>query len=225
MNVPRIGICGRKPILVFSPPSCSSLWFFSALRVQKEAGSGSWVSGWWSAFLAAPSSCSAFVPCFVGIEKYYVFSHHYSLPGEWSSWSSLITDISPIFPALSFLSLMNQLFFPSWWFSSQPASAPTQGPRPARPKSTGNGWLFRLPLIFQRLQVWSHFPNHLMMTLSDCRRGRWSRWRRAQLTFARAGKSEQSTSRMCLSLWCSLVAVSDGSTNDELSILRDVLIY
>ena len=148
MNVPRMGICGRKLI---SPPSCSSLWFFSALRVQKEAGSGSWVSGWWSAFLAAPSSCSAFVPCFVGIEKYYVFSHHYSLPGEWSSWSSLITDISPIFPALSFLSLMNQLFFPSWWFSSQLASAPTQGPRPARPKSTGNGWLFRLPLIFQRL--------------------------------------------------------------------------
>ena len=99
MNVPRMGICGRKLI---SPPSCSSLWFFSALRVQKEAGSGSWVSGWWSAFLAAPSSCSAFVPCFVGIEKYYVFSHHYSLPGEWSSWSSLITDISPRFPANHF---------------------------------------------------------------------------------------------------------------------------
>ena len=221
MNVPRMGICGRKLI---APPSCSSLWSFSALRVQKEAGRGSWVSGWWAAFVAAPSSCSAFVPCFVGIEKYYVFSHHYSLPGEWSSWSSLITDISPIFPALSFLSLMNQLFFPSWWFSSQPASAPTQGPRPARPKSTGNGWLFRLPLIFQRLQVWSHFPNHLM-TLSDCRRGRWSRWRRAQWTFAREGKSEQSTSRMCLSPWCLLVAVSDGSTNDELSILRDVQIY
>ena len=157
MNVPRMGICGRKPILVFFsplPPIVLIALVFSALRVQKEVGRGSWVSGWWAAFLdlAAPSSCSAFVPCFVGIEKYYVFSHHYSLPGEWSSWSSLITDISPIFPALSFLSLMNQLFFPSWRFSSQLGSAPIQGPRPARPKSTGNWWLFTV-------QVASHFKD------------------------------------------------------------------
>ena len=153
MNVPRMGICGRKPILVFSPPSppsCSSLWFFPALRVQKEAGRGSWVSGWWAAFVAAPSSCLAFVPCFVQIEKCYVFSNHFSLPGEWSFWLSLITDISPRFPANRFYHwwLMNRLQLPSWRFSSQLASAHTRGRRPARPKSTGNGWLFRFDLIF-----------------------------------------------------------------------------
>ena len=68
-----------------APHRAHRFGFFSALRVQKEAGRGSWVSGWWAAFVAAPSSCLAFVPCFVQIEKCYVFSHHFSLPGQWSS--------------------------------------------------------------------------------------------------------------------------------------------
>ena len=87
------------------PPSCSSLWFFSALRVQKEADRESWVSGWWAAFVAAPSSCLAFVPCFVQIEKCYVFLHHFSLPGEWDSY------------ALSLISAQDSLpyHFYHWW--------------------------------------------------------------------------------------------------------------
>ena len=47
MNVPRMGICGRKLILVFFPPSCSSLWFFLLWEYRRRWGEdpGSVVGG------------------------------------------------------------------------------------------------------------------------------------------------------------------------------------
>ena len=202
MNVPRMGICGRKPILVFfsvlPPIVLIALVFFCS---ESTEGGGERILGQW---LVGSVRCSSF----------FLFSICALLCSDWEVLCLLTSLFSAWWVVL--------LIKPYHWYqpetpcpiisiADEPIATPQLAillptclcsyPRPTTCKAKVNGkWMV--------VQVWSHFPNHLMM-LSDCRRGRWSRWRRAQWTFARAGKSEQSTSRMCLSLWCLLVVVSD----------------
>ena len=185
----------------FSPlaPSCSSLWFFLLWEYRRRRGEdpGSVVGG----------QRSLTRQLLLLVQRLCLASFRLR-----SAMSSYIT----------FLCLVSGTLMPYHWYqpkipcpiistTDEPFAIPqlaillpnclSSYPRPTTCKAKVNGkWMV--------VQVWSHFPNHLM-TLSDCRRGRWSRWRRALWTFAREGKSEQSISRMCLSLWCLLVVVSD----------------
>ena len=116
MNVPRMGICGRKPILVFSPPSPHRAHRFGFFCSESTEGGGERILGQWLVG-SVPWRGSSF----------FLFSVCASLRSDWealclltslfSAWwvglLCLIIDISPRFPALSFLPLMNHLQSPS----------------------------------------------------------------------------------------------------------------
>ena len=153
MNVPRMGICGRKPILVFfsslPPIVLIALVFFCS---ESTEGGRERILGQWLVGSVRCSSFFLFSICALLCSDWEVLCLLKSLFSAW--WVVLLIKpyhwYQPETPCQSFLSLTNQLQLPSWRFSSQLASAPTQGRRPARPKSTASGWLFRFDLSFSQ---------------------------------------------------------------------------
>ena len=118
MNVPRMGICGRKPILVFFSPLPPPIVLIALVFFCSESteGGGQRILGQWlvGSVPWRGSSFFLFSVCALLHSDWEVLCLLTSLFSAW--WVGLlclIIDISPRFPALSFLSLMNHLQSPS----------------------------------------------------------------------------------------------------------------